>query len=127
MDEVYGEGFHVIWPWDRMYVYNVRIQKASREIQVLTRKGLKVQWQDGPHASFESEAFKKQMMATARQAAKVAHNVGNVDAEFAKGGKVLEAMYYTPLAAHASMEPPAAVAEFQDGKVTVWEFRSTRP
>jgi isoquinoline 1-oxidoreductase subunit beta len=84
------------------------------------RKGLKVQWQDGPHASFESEAFKAQMMATARQAAKVAHNVGNVDAEFAKGGKVLEAMYYTPLAAHASMEPPAAVAEFQDGKVTVW-------
>ncbi len=84
------------------------------------RKGLKVQWQDGPHASFESEAFKKQMMATARQAAKVAHNVGNVDAEFATGGKVLEAMYYTPLAAHASMEPPAAVAEFQDGKVTVW-------
>lgn len=84
------------------------------------RKGLKVQWQDGPHAGFESEAFKTQMMATARQAAKVAHNVGNVDAEFAKGGKVLEAMYYTPLAAHASMEPPAAVAEFQDGKVTVW-------
>jgi isoquinoline 1-oxidoreductase subunit beta len=79
-----------------------------------------VQWQDGPHAAFESEAFKKQMMATARQAAKVAHNVGNVDAEFAKGGKLLEAMYYTPLAAHASMEPPAAVAEFQDGKVTVW-------
>jgi isoquinoline 1-oxidoreductase beta subunit len=84
------------------------------------RKGLKVQWQDGPHASFESEAFKKQMIATARQAGKVAHNVGDVEAEFAKGGKVLEAMYYTPLAAHASMEPPAAVAEFRDGKVTVW-------
>lgn len=42
VDEVYGEGFHVIWPWDRMYVYNVRIQKAAREIEVLTRKGLKV-------------------------------------------------------------------------------------
>ena len=84
------------------------------------RKGLKVQWQDGPHASFTSDAFKAQMMATARQAAKVAHNVGNVEAEFAKGGKVLEAMYYTPLAAHASMEPPTAVAEFRDGTVEVW-------
>ena len=51
---------------------------------------------------------------------KVFRNLGNVDAEFAKGGKVLEATYYTPLAAHASMEPPAAVAEFRDGKVTVW-------
>ena len=84
------------------------------------RKSLKVQWQDGPHAGFTSDPFKAQMVATARQAAKVAHNVGNVDAEFAKGGKVLEAMYYTPLAAHASMEPPTAVAEFRDGKVEVW-------
>ena len=84
------------------------------------RKGLKVQWHDGPHASFASDAFKAQMMATARLPGKVAHQVGDVDAEFAKGGKVLEAMYYTPLAAHASMEPPTAVAEFRDGAVTVW-------
>ena len=50
----------------------------------------------------------------------VFRNLGNVDAEFAKGGKVLEATYYTPLAAHASMEPPSAVADVRDGKVTVW-------
>ena len=69
---------------------------------------------------FESEAFKQQMMATVKQPGKVFRNLGNVDAEFAKGGKVIEAMYYTPMAAHASMEPPAAVAEFSDGKATIW-------
>jgi isoquinoline 1-oxidoreductase beta subunit len=84
------------------------------------RRRLKVDWNDGPHAAFESEAFRKQLLQTVSQPVKVARDLGNVDAEFAKGGKVLEATYYTPLAAHASMEPPAAVADFRDGKVTVW-------
>jgi isoquinoline 1-oxidoreductase beta subunit len=84
------------------------------------RKRLKIEWNDGAHGAFESEAFKKQMLATVRQSGKVFRNLGNVDTEFAKGGKVLEAMYYTPMAAHASMEPPAAVADFSGGKVTIW-------
>ena len=84
------------------------------------RRRLKVDWNDGPHASFESEAFRKQLLQTVSQPVKVARNLGNVDAEFGKGGKVLEATYSTPMLAHASMEPPAAVADFQNGKVTVW-------
>ena len=84
------------------------------------RKRLKVDWDDGTHATFESERFKQQMLETVRQPGKIVRNLGNVDTEFSKGGKVLEATYYTPLAAHASMEPPAAVAEFRDGRVTVW-------
>src|SRR5206468_3002875 len=84
------------------------------------RKKLKVEWNDGPHASFESEAFKKELIKTVSQPAKVVRNLGNVETEFAKGGKTLEATYSTPLLAHAAMEPPAAVAEFRDGKVTVW-------
>jgi len=84
------------------------------------RKRLKIDWDDGAHAAFDSEAFKQQLIATVKQSGKVVRNLGNVETEFAKGGKVLEATYYTPLAAHASMEPPAAVAEFQNGKVTVW-------
>jgi isoquinoline 1-oxidoreductase beta subunit len=84
------------------------------------RKKLTVAWDDGPHAKFESEAYKKELLTTVRQAGKVARNLGNVDAEFAKGGKVLEATYYTPLAAHAAMEPPAAVAEIRDGKAYIW-------
>ena len=88
------------------------------------RRALKVEWNDGAHAGFESEAFKQQMLATVKQTGKVFRNHGNVDAEFAAsakaGGKVIEAIYYTPMAAHASMEPPAAVAEFNGGKATIW-------
>ena len=84
------------------------------------RRKLKVQWEDGPHASFNSPAFRQQLIATVLKPAKVVRNLGNVDAEFAKGGKIIEATYTSPLAAHASMEPPAAVAEFRNGKVEVW-------
>ena len=88
------------------------------------RRQLKVDWNEGPNAAFESEAFKKTLMTNARNAGKVYRNLGNVDAEFGAaaktGAKVLEATYYTPLAAHASMEPPAAVAEVQGNRVTIW-------
>ena len=84
------------------------------------RRRLKIDWEDGAHASFDSDLFKQQLFDTVRQPGKVVRNLGNVDAEFSKGGKVVEATYYTPLLAHAAMEPPAAVAEFRDGNVTVW-------
>jgi isoquinoline 1-oxidoreductase beta subunit len=84
------------------------------------RKKLKVDWDHGPHASYDSELFKKELVNTVHQAGKPVRNLGNVDEEFAKGGKILEATYYTPHLAHASMEPPAAVAEFRDNKVTAW-------
>jgi isoquinoline 1-oxidoreductase beta subunit len=84
------------------------------------RRALKIEWNDGPNASFDSGAFQKQLIATVGQPQKAVRNVGNVDAEFAKGGKVIEATYSTPMLAHAAMEPPAAVAEFKDGKVEVW-------
>jgi isoquinoline 1-oxidoreductase beta subunit len=84
------------------------------------RKKLKVEWDLGENAAFDSAAYKKAMMDTARKPGRVAREMGNVDTEFAKGGKMLEASYYTPLLAHAAMEPLAAVAEFKDGKVVTW-------
>ncbi len=42
VDKVYGEGLNVIWPFDIMYVYNVRIQEVTEEFKVLTKNGLKV-------------------------------------------------------------------------------------
>lgn len=42
IDYVYPEGFHAIYPWDRMYIYNVRIQEIHPELDVLTNTGLRV-------------------------------------------------------------------------------------
>ncbi len=83
------------------------------------RKALKIEWGESSHSSYNSDAFRKTLANTSHQPGKVVRNVGDVDAEFAKG-KIIEAEYYTPLLAHASMEPPVAVAEYRDGKVLTW-------
>jgi isoquinoline 1-oxidoreductase beta subunit len=69
---------------------------------------------------YNSAPFRKTLEATSLKPGKVVRNVGDVDAEFAKGGRILEAEYYTPHLAHVSMEPPVAVAEYRDGKVRAW-------
>jgi isoquinoline 1-oxidoreductase beta subunit len=84
------------------------------------RKKLKAVWDNGPHALYSSDQFKKGLQATARKPGKAARNQGDVDAVFAQGGKILEAEYYVPHLAHASMEPPVALADYRDGKVEVW-------
>ncbi len=84
------------------------------------RKKLKVEWETNSHSNYNSDEYKKELIETARKPGKVVREVGNVDAAFAKGGKVVEAEYYAPLLAHASMEPPAALAVYHDGKVEAW-------
>jgi isoquinoline 1-oxidoreductase subunit beta len=84
------------------------------------RKKLNVAWENGPNASYNSDEYRKQLQETARKPAKVVRNIGDVDDAFAKGGKIIEADYYLPHLAHATMEPPVALADYKDGKVTVW-------
>jgi len=84
------------------------------------RKKLHIDWDNGANASYTSSEFKKTMQDTARKPAKIIRSEGDVDAAFAKGGKIVEAEYYVPHLAHAAMEPLVAVAEFKDGKVEAW-------
>lgn len=83
------------------------------------REALKVEWEASEHASYNSPAFKQALLDTVRKPQKAAREIGDVDAEFARGGKTHEAEYFVPHLSHAPMEPPAAVAEFKDGKVIV--------
>ncbi|HEY1422891.1 MAG TPA: molybdopterin cofactor-binding domain-containing protein [Candidatus Acidoferrum sp.] len=84
------------------------------------KKKLKIEWTDSEHKSFSSDPYKAELQAASRKPGKVVREIGNVDEAFAKGGKVIEAEYYAPMLAHASMEPPAALANYKDGKVEVW-------
>jgi isoquinoline 1-oxidoreductase subunit beta len=84
------------------------------------RKKLKVQWEASSHASYDSASYRKELEQSVRKPAKVIRELGDVDGAFRKGGKVVEAEYYAPLLAHASMEPPAALAAYRDGKVEAW-------
>ncbi len=84
------------------------------------REALKIEWDHGPNAVYDSKAYEQQLLATARKPGKVARNQGDFDAAFAKAAKKVEAEYYLPHLAHATMEPPAATARIVNGKCEVW-------
>jgi regulator of protease activity HflC (stomatin/prohibitin superfamily) len=41
-ENIYGEGFHIIAPWNKMYVYNVREQQRDEPMDVLDKNGLSI-------------------------------------------------------------------------------------
>ncbi len=84
------------------------------------RKKLTVDWEPGVNADYESEAYRKSLLETVRKPQKVIRNIGDVEAAFSRAERIHEAEYYVPLLAHAPMEPPAAVAEYKNGKVEAW-------
>jgi len=84
------------------------------------RKKLNIAWDNGPNENYNSEVYKNELRATSHNPCKVVRNIGDADAVFAKGGKAYEADYHVPLLAHAAMEPMVALADYKDGKVTIW-------
>jgi len=41
-ETVYDQGFHVIMPWNKMYIYDVRINESMEEMDVLSKNGLSI-------------------------------------------------------------------------------------
>jgi len=41
-DQVYPEGFHIIFPWNKMVIYNVRIETKLHKVDVLSKRGLRI-------------------------------------------------------------------------------------
>ena len=82
---------------------------------------LKVDW-DLSHASTDSStkfsADAKKLAATFPQTPDT--NVGDVDRSFADAGKIVEAYYDYPFAAHAPLEPMNATAHWHDGVMEIW-------
>lgn len=84
------------------------------------RRALRIRWNDGPHGRYESAAYRAELEAAARQPGKVVRNAGNVDEALARSARRISAEYYLPHLAHATMEPPAALAQIRDGRCEVW-------
>lgn len=84
------------------------------------REALKIEWDDGPNASYSSEAYKATLEEAVRKPGAVVRREGDVDKALAGAAKRVEAEYYIPHLAHATMEPPAAVVRIVDGKCEAW-------
>ena len=84
------------------------------------REALVVKWDDGPHASYDSAAYRAQLEETARKPGKVVRNDGDAEKALAGASKTVSAEYYIPHLPHATMEPPSATARVADGKCEAW-------
>ena len=67
---------------------------------------LEIEWDDGPNAGYDSEAFRAEMEATAEAPGKVTRNQGDWEAAKAAAARTFSRSYYQAHMAHATMEPP---------------------
>jgi isoquinoline 1-oxidoreductase beta subunit len=85
------------------------------------RAALDVTWNGGDNASYDSVAYHEALTrALDAGPSKVARRKGDVVAALASAARTVRADYHTPHLAHATMEPPAAVARVSNGTCEVW-------
>ncbi|SNR80787.1 isoquinoline 1-oxidoreductase, beta subunit [Methylobacillus rhizosphaerae] len=84
------------------------------------REALKIVWDHGANAVYDSQTYRKILEAAARKPAKVVRNHGDAAGVLARDGKKFVAEYYQPHIAHGTMEPPAATAQIVNGKCEAW-------
>lgn len=41
-EKVYNQGFHIVAPWNKMYIYDVRINESYETMEVLSKNGLTI-------------------------------------------------------------------------------------
>lgn len=84
------------------------------------REALKIEWDDGPNASYDSIAYRKELEAASLKPGKVVRNTGDIDQAMSGASSTLEASYYLPHLAQVPMEPMVAIARYQDGVCEAW-------
>ncbi len=84
------------------------------------RRALKVEWDLGPNASYDSDAFRAQLEESTSQPGKAVRWKGEIDSALGGAANVVEAGYYIPHLAQTPMEPPAAIAIYDNGQWEIW-------
>ena len=84
------------------------------------RDALKITWDNGVNASYDSVQYKTTLMNSVRQPGKAGRAVGDIAKGLASATRTVKAEYYMPHLSHAQMEPVAALANVSNGHVEAW-------
>lgn len=84
------------------------------------REALRIEWEDGPHAGYDSVAYMAEMQATAELPGAALRRQGDPEAAFAAAARVISHTYTQDHMAHAPMEPPVALANVTAEGCEVW-------
>jgi len=98
----------------------VAVCATSTDAALKGRDALNVQWDKGALPDMDNAYIEKLMMADLdKQGAKVVE-VGDAKKAVSEAAKKVEATYYVPCVAHATMEPMNATAYVQKDRCDVW-------
>ncbi len=83
---------------------------------------LAIEWDDGGNGNVSSASIMEFLRAglDAQSDVVIARRDGDVEQGLAGAAKVIEAEYFTPYLAHATLEPQVCTALIKDGRVDVW-------
>jgi isoquinoline 1-oxidoreductase beta subunit len=106
---------HVVKLDDAVAVVADRFWRAKEALALL-----KPEWDTGEAGKTDSAQFAKLYRDTLDGPMVSARNDGDVNAAFNAGGKIVEALYEAPHAAHAQMEPLNTTAQFDGDRLNIW-------
>jgi isoquinoline 1-oxidoreductase subunit beta len=110
------------WPWPSKFqpLGGVAVIARNTGAAIKGRDALKISWDDGANAKYDSVAYRTELEEAARKPGLVVRKEGDVDAALKTADKVIVGEYYLPHLAHVSMEPPVAVADVRGDKAEIW-------
>jgi isoquinoline 1-oxidoreductase subunit beta len=110
------------WPWPSKFqpLGGVAVIARNTGAAIKGRDALKITWDDGANAKYDSVAYRAELTEAARKPGLVVRKEGDVEAALKSADKVIVGEYYLPHLAHASMEPPVAVADVKGDKAEIW-------
>jgi isoquinoline 1-oxidoreductase beta subunit len=110
------------WPWPSKFqpLGGVAVIARNTGAAIMGRDALKVVWEDGPNAKYDSVSYRRELEEASRKPGKVVRDTGDAEAGLQSASKVIVGEYYLPHLAHISMEPPVAIAHVADGKAEIW-------
>ncbi|WP_373397243.1 molybdopterin cofactor-binding domain-containing protein [Algoriphagus halophilus] len=85
------------------------------------RDALEIEWELGENKDYSSKKQLVEMLQSTRSNGKVRRERGNFDSANRSASRKIERTYEAPFYAHATIEPPAAIAHVKpDGSCEVW-------
>jgi len=83
------------------------------------RKKLQIEWDLGPNANHDSGTYRAEMETTSHRTGRIVRTLGNFESALAGAAVRLTGDYFVPYQAHATLEPPVAIAVYEGGKLAV--------
>ena len=110
------------WPWPSKFqpLGGVAVIARNTGAAIKGRDALKIVWDDGANAKYESAAYRAALEDAVRKPGLIVRKEGDVDTALKNADKVIVGEYYLPHLAHVSMEPPVAVADVKGDKAEIW-------